>query len=218
MVILRHPEIMRAFLCLLLLAPHFAPAAEQDPGCSAPDAALAELGIHDIRRAVISNEPAARWEHVFLGGNGRTGAMVMGRPLSETIILNHAGLFLPFTPPRAPPDQGALLPELRRLFATAKYQQAADRVYALAQDEGYHGTHWIDPFVPACSLLVRLPGRAVPRDYLRSTDYPTGVVGTRWTDDHGAICQRLFVSRADDVVVLSLDPTNGPIDADFAFT
>ncbi len=209
---------MRILLCLLLFASPFALAAE--PASAGPAAAdtFASLDIHDPRRAVVSDQPATRWEHAFLSGNGHTGAMVLGQPIDESIILNHAGLFLPFTPPRPPPDQGAILPELRPLFAAGKYQQAADRVIALAQDEGYHGTHWIDPFVPACSLLVHLPGRATPRDYLRSTDYPTGVVGTRWTDDHGSVRQRLFVSRADDIVVLKIDSTSGPIDADFSFT
>lgn len=208
------PAVRLPFLAVLLTAGLSLRASAPAP----TDAALAALGVHDIRRAVLADAPAARWEHGFLSGNGRTGAIVMGRPLHETIILNRAGLFLPSTPPRTPPAQGAILPELRKLFAEGRYQDAADRVYALSLAEGYHGTHWIDPFVPACSLVVRLPGRAAPRDYLRSTDYPTGVVGTRWTDDRGAVRQRVFVSRADDLVVLALDtPDGAPLDADFAF-
>ena len=178
-----------------------------------------QLGIADLRRATIADAPAARWETGFLSGNGQTGAIVMGRPQAETIILNRAGLFLPYTPERPAPNQGAHLAEIRQMMAEGQYQKAADFIYELSQKEGYNGTHWIEPFVPACSLQIRIPDRGDARDYLRGTDYPTGVVGSRWTDAHGTLVQRVFVSRADDVVVVSLRPADGAavIDADLAF-
>ena len=215
-------HLPRCFSLLLALLPCLAPAGE--PTAPAPLAApteadFAQLGIADIRRSVIATAPAARWETGFLSGNGQTGAIVMGRPQAETIILNRAGLFLPFTPVRPPPSQGAHLAEIRQLMAAGQYQQAADFLYELSQKEGYHGTHWIDPLAPACSLQIRLPGRGAARDYLRGTDYPTGVTGARWSDARGTVVQRVFVSRADDVVVVSLRSADGatPLDADLAF-
>ena len=106
---------MRAFIVTTFLALPLAAWANLAPLAQPTDSDLATLGIHDIRRAILSDEPAARWEHAFLSGNGDTGAMAMGRPLDETIILNHAGLFLPFTrrarrpiknASLAPPDRG----------------------------------------------------------------------------------------------------------------
>ncbi len=126
-----------------------------------------QLGIADLRRATIADAPAARWETGFLSGNGQTGAIVMGRPQAETIILNRAGLFLPYTPERPAPNQGAHLAEIRQMMAEGQYQKAADFIYELSQKEGYNGTHWIEPFVPACSLQIRMPDRGDARDYRR---------------------------------------------------
>ena len=192
-------------------------AAETAPAFLAEptDAELVRMGIGDVRRAVLAESPASRWETAMLSGNGLSGAMVFGGVREETIVLNRAGLFLPFTGPVTPPSQGAHLAQIRALFAEGRYQEAADFLYELSQKEGFNGTHWTDPFVPVCSLRVRLPGDSEVTGYLRGTDYATGVAGVQWTDAAGTLVRRVFVSRADDVVVVSLQRENGaPIDCD----
>ena len=47
-------------------------------------------------------------------------------------------------------------------------------------------------------------GRGHVRDYLRTEDFQTGEVAVRWTDALGAWQRRLFVSRTDNVIVLSI--------------
>jgi len=203
---------------LALLAP-FALGAAKPAVLAAPtDADFARMGIADIRRGVVSDAPATDWERALVTGNGLTGAMAMGAVGKETIVLNRAGLFLPYTPPMPPINQGAHLPEIRRLIAEGRYQAAADFAYELSQKEGYHGTHWTEPFVPVCSLQVRTPVQGEARDYLRGTDYPTGVTSTQYRDAAGTLVRRLFVSRADDVAVLSLRRDDGaPVDVELGF-
>jgi hypothetical protein len=47
-------------------------------------------------------------------------------------------------------------------------------------------------------------GRGHLRDYLRTEDFQTGEVAVRWTDALGPWQRRLFVSRPDNVIVLSI--------------
>jgi hypothetical protein len=47
-------------------------------------------------------------------------------------------------------------------------------------------------------------GRGHVRDYLRTEDFQTGEVAVRWTDALGAWQRRLFVSRTDNAIVLSI--------------
>jgi hypothetical protein len=70
---------MRAFIVTTFLALPLAAWANLAPLAQPTDSDLATLGIHDIRRAILSDEPAARWEHAFLSGNGDTGAMAFGQ-------------------------------------------------------------------------------------------------------------------------------------------
>lgn len=155
-------------------------------------------------RGFVSRAPAAAWEQALVSGNGTMGAMVFGQPLDETIVLNHARLYLPLHPPLPPPDTASRLPEIRQLLADGKYQSAADRVVEISRAEGYDGKRWTDPFIPACDLRLVLPAAGAVRDYERSVDFATGVARVRWTDDRGDFERRLFVSRADQVVVLSI--------------
>ena len=48
------------------------------------------------RRAyrLVSRKPPLRWEDAMIGGNGTTGIMVMGLPLEELIVVNHAKLWV----------------------------------------------------------------------------------------------------------------------------
>lgn len=200
-----------ASLLFLTVLPALAEPAPLD------DATLSDLGIADVRRSAWAEAPAGSWDRALMTGSGETGALVMGRPADETIILSRGGLFLPLLPPHAPPSQGAALGEIRTLLAAGEYQKAADFVYALAQKEGYEGTHWVDPFMPVCSLRLVSPGAEPAEDYVRAVDYATGVVSTRWRGPGGVTLQRVFASRADDVVVVELQRGGRPFDVDLGF-
>jgi len=198
----------------LLLAPLAALHAAETT--AAQQKSLSELGITSVRHSVMSDIPAETWEKAMVTGNGIQGAMAMGRPTEETIVLNHAGLFFPYNIPFPTVNQAKILPELRKMIEEGKFKEAGDRIFAYGLTEGKNGDTWTDPFVPACSLQVNTPQRGAPQKYLRSTDFPTGVTGTRWEDDAGPHVRRLFVSRPDNVVVLSLTGASG-VDCDLNF-
>ena len=163
-------------------------------------------------RGFLSAKPAQHWEDALVTGNGAQGAMVFGDPENETIILNHGRLYLPLHAPLPPPDTASILPELRQLLADGKYQAAANRVVTLANAEGYQGKHWTDPFIPACDLKLAMPARGAVADYERTVDFSTAVATVNWSDPRGRFERRVFASRADDAVVVSITGPRGAVD------
>jgi alpha-L-fucosidase 2 len=163
-------------------------------------------------RGCLSREPAKTWEQAMVTGNGLLGAMVYGAPLDETIIVNHGRLYLPMWQPVPPPDTASRLPEIRHLLAEAKYRQAANLVVETANKEGYGGKRWTDPFIPACDLnVVMIPAGSV-RNYARSVDFATGVAAVNWDDDRGTFTRRVFASRADGLIAMSIKgPAKGKV-------
>ena len=178
-----------------------------------PAFVIAVLGIAGIavraapapQRGFVSSKPAETWEHALMSGNGKFGALVMSQPLDETIILNHARLFMPLNEPLPPVDSGSHLKEIRQMLADGQYQRAADFVVELSNKANYGAKRWTDPFIPAFDLRVRMdaqrPSHGLPalRRFCRPASRPCD-----WRDDRGEFQRQLFVSRPDDVVVLAI--------------
>jgi alpha-L-fucosidase 2 len=163
-------------------------------------------------RGCLSLEPAKTWEQAMVTGNGLLGAMVYGIPLDETIIVNHGRLFLPMWLPMPPPDTASRLPEIRHLLADAKYRQAANLVVETANKQGYGCKRWTDPFIPACDLNVVMTPAGSVRNYERSVDFATGVAAVNWTDERGTFSRRVFASRADGLIAMSIGgPAKGSV-------
>lgn len=173
------------------------------------------LPLKSPERGFVSSMPADTWEHALISGNGKYGALVMSKPLDETIILNHARLFLPLNTPLPPVDTASHLKEIRQMMAEGQYQRAADFVVELSKKEGYGGKRWTDPLVPAFDLKIGTQAKGDVKRYARSVDFATGVATVCWEDERGQFLRKLFVSRPDDVVVLSITgPGKGAVDCD----
>ncbi len=169
------------------------PAANQDRG---------HEGKRIPTRGVISSVPASRWDYGFLTGNGRIGAVVYGHPTSETIVFNHERLYLPQDRPSIP-DLGKTLPEVRRIIRDEGHVAARDFSNRQAEEQGHFKYH-SDPFHLAFELKLEMPAKGSVADYLRTTDFQTGEVSVRWSDDDGEYVRKLFVSRPNNVAVLSI--------------
>ncbi|MFJ9631019.1 glycosyl hydrolase family 95 catalytic domain-containing protein [Streptomyces sp. NPDC101175] len=136
--------------------------------------------------------PAARWEDAYLSGNGHHGALVFGDPDDDRVIVTHHTLVRPNGAERArPPRLAAELPALQdRLLA-------GDRTAAESFTDG-RPLQWVQPFHPA--FRTRLRGRSTAgaeHGYRRSVDFTSGEVSAHRGDRRS----RVFVSRADDVIV-----------------
>jgi len=167
-------------------------------------------------RGSASIEPAKNWEFAFVSGNGRMGAMVFGQPAKETIFANHCRLFLPINTREILPNLAKHVPELRSIINEKGYDAAMEFFLGKAKEQGYPGLQWTDPFHPAFELRIRQNFDGTPTDYVRTEDFQTGEVEVRWRADAGAFRRRLFVSRPDNVIVLSVTgPKPGTVSASF---
>ncbi|MFE7838372.1 glycoside hydrolase N-terminal domain-containing protein [Streptomyces sp. NPDC057474] len=147
--------------------------------------------------------PAARWENAFLSGNGRHGAMVFGDPNDDRVIVNHHTLVRPNGGETArPPHLADELPSLQdRLLA-------GDPTAAEGFTDGRE-LQWVQPFHPAFQVRLRRADGG-GRGYRRSVDFATGVVDAEcegWRS-------RVFVSRADDVIVQCVSGRRLTLDVD----
>lgn len=159
--------------------------------------------VHGPVHGTWEPRPAARWEDGYLSGNGNHGALVFGDPESERVVVTHHSLVRPNGGERARP------PELADRLTTLQDRLLAGDTTAAEDFTDGRGLQWVQPFHPA--FQVRLRGGAPAgrqRDYRRSVDFTTGV-----TD---AGCEgwrsRVFVSRADDVIVQYVTGDTGVAD------
>ncbi|MFF8452519.1 glycoside hydrolase N-terminal domain-containing protein [Streptomyces leeuwenhoekii] len=141
--------------------------------------------------------PAARWEDAFLSGNGHHGALVFGDPDDDRVIVTHHTLVRPDGDDahRHPPRLAAGLPALQdRLLS-------GDLTAAETFTDG-RPLRWVRPFHPAFQTRLRAApgtgtGSGTGHTGRRSVDFTTGETEAV----AGAWRSRVFVSRADDVIV-----------------
>jgi hypothetical protein len=146
--------------------------------------------------------PAARWEDGFLSGNGHHGALVFGDPDDERVVVTHHTLVRPNGKDPGPPQLAAGLSALQdRLLA-------GDTTAAEAFTDG-RPLQWVQPFHPAFQVRLRRRSDESP-DYRRDVDFATGVVSTTCAGRAG----RVFVSRADDVIVQQVSGPGLTLDID----
>ncbi|CAM3459184.1 MULTISPECIES: glycosyl hydrolase family 95 catalytic domain-containing protein [Saccharibacillus] len=171
------------------------------------------------RNGYTLHRPASRWEEGALCGNGTIGAIVMGEPERERLIVSHERLFVPMNREERPIEMGDRLPEIRRLIAEGREDEAAELPVGLFRQThgGDDGLLWTDPFLPAIELRIdtRLPDLAVSGeadDYARSLDYASGEAAVRFRLGGRKLERRVFVSRRDAACVLRLSAEDAPAD------
>ncbi|WP_371100380.1 glycoside hydrolase N-terminal domain-containing protein [Streptomyces sp. PU_AKi4] len=138
--------------------------------------------------------PAARWEDAFLSGNGHHGALVFGDPDDDRTVVTHHTLVRP----GEDADRNRLPPRLADgLSGLQDRLLAGDPTAAEGFTDG-RSLQWVQPFHPAFQVRLRRPDGHQDQDgYRRTVDFATGVAeATR-----AGRTSRVFVSRADDVIV-----------------
>lgn len=147
--------------------------------------------------------PAPSPDHAMLLGNGEMGAMVFGHPHQETIIMNHAALYLPLSAPIKPINQKSRLDEIRKLILEGKATDAANIPVEISMQEGYGGQIWSDPYIPAFDIRLNISAGNIEH-YKRFVNYQTGEAVVVWKQDGNAFQRRQFMSRADSIMVIEV--------------
>ncbi len=148
------------------------------------------------------NQPANRWEDAIPTGNGPLGAMVFGHIVQDWVLINHHRCWL--EKPRSElPNLAPHLPDIRRLQSEGRWDEAAKVFPSILQGVNYRCE--TADYHPLGEIWIHHHDIAVTRDYRSSLDLKTGEVVVDWTMKERRYERRLFVSRADDVVALTVD-------------
>ncbi|WP_236899661.1 glycoside hydrolase family 95 protein [Devosia sp. SL43] len=152
------------------------------------------------------NKPATEWTDALPVGNGRLGAMVHGGVGREELQLNESTLWSggPYQPtnPEALPN----LAQVRELILAGRYEEA----HALTQDHLLAKPYLQMSYQPAGNLFLDFKQHeAIAGSYRRKLDLTTGVATTSYgllgsglDPDAPQFTRQVFVSAADDLIVL----------------
>jgi len=162
-------------------------------------------------RGATTTIPATRWEECMLTGNGRMGAMVYGRPYDETVVVNHCKLYLPLGSREIVHDLADSMPALKKAGLEAGKDGPAVVHRMMLEETGQKIVN-TDPFHPAFMLRVAMSVTS-PKvtNYVMTENFETGEVIARWTDEHGNWERRLFTSRPDNAIVMSISGPRGKV-------
>ena len=160
------------------------------------------------RHGTVSIKPADNWEDALAAGNGTMGALLYGDPRRDTLIADHCRLWLPAGSREVLPDMGPVLPEMRRIIGEQGYDAGQKFFLKTAREQGWGGSLvWTDAFHPGFFLRIDQPEPGAITEYARVEDFATGEVWARWHTEAGNFTRRLFVSKTDNVIVVT---TTGP--------
>lgn len=158
-----------------------------------------------------STRPARSWTEAFLSGNGRMGVMMFGQPYSETVVLNHCKLYLPRGSREIVQDLAASMPEIKAAGLKAGINGPAIVHKMMREKTGQKIIH-TDPFHPACLLKLEMASQSKAfTDYKMTEDFKTGELDVGWSDAAGKWQRKMFVSRADNVAVMSISGPKGKV-------
>ncbi|HYS37550.1 MAG TPA: glycoside hydrolase N-terminal domain-containing protein, partial [Pseudonocardiaceae bacterium] len=149
------------------------------------------------------------WANGLLAGNGKQGIIVFGNPRNETVVFDDKRFFMARTEAQPHRTFNTVsqdnIQRIRDLLIAGQYQQANQ----LAADvQGYQGGGEGSKH-PGFKMTLQMPDSGPITNYVRSTDYASGVVSVNWTDDTGRWERDSFVSRTDGVTVQYLPAPTG---------
>ncbi len=150
---------------------------------------------------ISSVRPAADWAEGYPLGNGRLGAMVVGGVSADRIALNHDLLwrrYIAYKPYGTRRD----VEEIKTLCREKRFAEAEAVMSRTVPLTGQ--TLYINPFVPAGDLYIRL-WHAVPAvNYRRTLDCSAALSFTEYSSGPVRFRRETFCSAADPVVVTRL--------------
>jgi len=154
-------------------------------------------GSEERKHELIMQTPATDWRDGLPSGNGRLGAVHFGNVHQDRLLLNHETLWAGGMSPQEVPDVSDLMPELRRMLAEGRYEEAN----SFLPDKMREGNCYSEArYQPLANLFIELDFEDAYRDYSRTLDMSTGELRACWADGDHTYTKRAFVSRVHDVV------------------
>jgi len=147
-------------------------------------------------------------------GNGRLGALIMGRPDEERIVLNEDTLWSggPYDPSHA--GAAEALPRIRELIFANQHREAAE----LTQETFMATPLRQQSYQAMADLRLSFPGHGRYTDYERHLDLGTATAGVSYVVDGVRYTREHFASYPDNVIVLRLTADQpGQVDVTLQF-
>lgn len=154
---------------------------------------------------MLMYQPATRWQDATPCGNGILGALVYGHIRNEVIVLNHDSLFLRSPKPRMNPVN-QYLSEFRKMLMEGRYREGTE-FFIEKLKENYFGEEIPDPYQPVFDIRIDTETTGAPVNYKRTLDFQTGESIVQWQEYNEQFYRKLFVSRADDAIVIKIGTT-----------
>ena len=153
---------------------------------------------HDLR--LLFREPAATWELALPVGNGRLGGMIFGGVPRERIQLNEDSLWSGGPLDTHNPDALEVLPEVRRLLAEGRPEDAAE----LADRALMGKPSSVRPYQTLADLWLDFPGHAQWHSYRRWLDLDSAIASASYAVNGARFAREVFSSYPDQVLVVRL--------------
>ena len=170
-------------------------------------------GAPDMAHSAVSTTPLKDWHSGFLTGNGNMGVIMCGNPWDESLVIT-GKLYLPTGSKEIMPDLSAFRDEFKQAGLAAGKDGPA-RVHNLMLEKSRQVLVNTDPLHPAFFLQMSMKEQSEPYSNYRITEnFATGELQASWSNAQGDWTRKLFVSRTDDVIVLSLTGPKGQVDCD----
>ncbi len=151
------------------------------------------------------------WREALPSGNGKIGAAVSGGVGLERIIINHEGLWH-MGKKDTLPDLGSTLNETRELMKQERYKEASWHLTNRVKESGYQTR--LASVLPLVELTVRMQQTEGFKHYKREVNMETGEVTVSWEEGNNHFERKLFVSRADDMVVYEISSNGETLSAE----
>lgn len=173
---------------------------------------LIEKNINVLTMKNPASWHGALWREGLLGGNGKIGVNVYGGTMRETVIINHTGLWSG-TPVNPLPDVSDSLKKTREEMDAGRFKEASWNLVNALKDKEYDNVRGFP--LPLAELNMKFTGLPGFTDYLRAVNMETGEISSQFKEDDAWVKKDLFVSRMDDMIILSVKAEKAILNAEF---
>lgn len=153
------------------------------------------------KHIIYLNKQARYWDDGLPVGNGRLGAMVMGKTDEETIFINEETLWYGKDRDRKNPDTLKYLDKIRELLFAGEVQKAQ----FLAKMAMTSAPKYMNPYQPAGDMRICIYDHKYPvTDYARWLDLDEATAHVRYTMRGTTYTREHFVSHKYQVLCIRL--------------
>ncbi len=146
-------------------------------------------------------KPASAWDDGLPLGNGRLGAMVMGKADEETIYINEESIWYGADRDRKNQDTLKYLPEVRRLLLNGEIQKAQ----FLARMSMTSTPKYVNPYQPAGNMRICFYDHKYPvMDYSRRLNLNDAICRVQYRMKNVLYTREHLVSHAYQVFAMKL--------------